>query len=493
MTSQPGNLGVAISNAGCGSVASVSNNQTISAANSSKSNTKMSIDHQATLDKGLKMKIKRTKPGTKSSEAKHEIVKATEQQQTATAIGVVVENLPTDETLSGSSLPNLCSQNNESSACSSNTLINTIPTGAKKVLCNNSNQTNINVPPSTNPNSQVPTSSNTCNSTSLGTKRGSSGHRRDKTKDKSNNSCRAGIDNKVAQCNDKELQDKSVCLCSVGDSITSSCSSVSCIRKNEISLVQTLSNSRSNVNSSTIPPGIFIPSADMHSNVVPAANMLDVSSTVERSEIIPHSLISNSAANAPVAPSKESNNSANVKISSHIAAQLAAAVTNFTNISTLPILDTKKTTSNVSHISKQNSSGNISTTVHHTTSGACSNTKTNITRDPGSVHKLPSNISTIPCNEADESLQSPPHKRAKTNDCNIIKKDMIDVCVGTSIGTITEPDCLGPCEPGTSVTLEGIVWHETEGGVLVVNVTWRGKTYVGTLLDCTRHDWAPPR
>lgn len=68
-----------------------------------------------------------------------------------------------------------------------------------------------------------------------------------------------------------------------------------------------------------------------------------------------------------------------------------------------------------------------------------------------------------------------------------------DVCVGTSVATLTDPDCLGPCEPGTSVMLEGIVWHETEGGVLVVNVTWRGKTYVGTLLDCTRHDWAPPR
>ncbi|ODN03720.1 putative zinc finger protein [Orchesella cincta] len=68
-----------------------------------------------------------------------------------------------------------------------------------------------------------------------------------------------------------------------------------------------------------------------------------------------------------------------------------------------------------------------------------------------------------------------------------------DVCVGTSVGTITEPDCLGPCEPGTSVTLEGIVWHETESGVLVVNVTWRGKTYVGTLIDCTKNDWAPPR
>ncbi|XP_052794440.1 zinc finger protein 608-like isoform X1 [Mya arenaria] len=58
---------------------------------------------------------------------------------------------------------------------------------------------------------------------------------------------------------------------------------------------------------------------------------------------------------------------------------------------------------------------------------------------------------------------------------------------------VTDPDCLGPCEPGTNVTLEGIVWHESENGVLVVNVTWRGKTYVGTLLDATRHDWAPPR
>ena len=40
-----------------------------------------------------------------------------------------------------------------------------------------------------------------------------------------------------------------------------------------------------------------------------------------------------------------------------------------------------------------------------------------------------------------------------------------DACVGTcSASTMTEPDCLGPCEPGTAVTLEGIVWHETEGG-----------------------------
>lgn len=94
-----------------------------------------------------------------------------------------------------------------------------------------------------------------------------------------------------------------------------------------------------------------------------------------------------------------------------------------------------------------------------------------------------------PSNSNEEKNSNlPPTKRIKCD-----SKDMVDVCVGTSVGTITEPDCLGPCEPGTSVTLEGIVWHETEGGVLAVNVTWRGKTYVGTLIDCTKHDWAPPR
>uniref|UniRef100_A0A3Q4BSB6 C2H2-type domain-containing protein n=1 Tax=Mola mola TaxID=94237 RepID=A0A3Q4BSB6_MOLML len=68
------------------------------------------------------------------------------------------------------------------------------------------------------------------------------------------------------------------------------------------------------------------------------------------------------------------------------------------------------------------------------------------------------------------------------------------VAVNTADAALaTEPECLGPCEPGTSVNLEGIVWQETEDGMLVVNVTWRNKTYVGTLLDCTRHDWAPPR
>ena len=34
------------------------------------------------------------------------------------------------------------------------------------------------------------------------------------------------------------------------------------------------------------------------------------------------------------------------------------------------------------------------------------------------------------------------------------------------VAVATEPDCLGPCEPGTHVNLEGIVWHESENGEL---------------------------
>lgn len=32
------------------------------------------------------------------------------------------------------------------------------------------------------------------------------------------------------------------------------------------------------------------------------------------------------------------------------------------------------------------------------------------------------------------------------------------------VGVETEPESLGPCEPGSSVHLDGIVWHETESG-----------------------------
>jgi hypothetical protein len=36
--------------------------------------------------------------------------------------------------------------------------------------------------------------------------------------------------------------------------------------------------------------------------------------------------------------------------------------------------------------------------------------------------------------------------------------------VGSEVATMTEPDSLGPCEPGTAVKLQGIVWQETDKG-----------------------------
>ena len=35
----------------------------------------------------------------------------------------------------------------------------------------------------------------------------------------------------------------------------------------------------------------------------------------------------------------------------------------------------------------------------------------------------------------------------------------------SDVGVMTETDSLGPCEPGTSVHLDGIVWHETDTGM----------------------------
>ncbi|XP_028301198.1 zinc finger protein 608-like [Gouania willdenowi] len=50
---------------------------------------------------------------------------------------------------------------------------------------------------------------------------------------------------------------------------------------------------------------------------------------------------------------------------------------------------------------------------------------------------------------------------------------------------------LGPCQPRTRVNLKGVVCCETEGGILMVDIKWRNRSYVGTLLDSTQHDWVP--
>lgn len=77
----------------------------------SKTGNKVSIDHQATLDKGLKMKIKRTKPGTKTSEAKHEIVKA---EQNGSLSGADDSNSSSSGNSSGNKKMTLQQQNQPS-------------------------------------------------------------------------------------------------------------------------------------------------------------------------------------------------------------------------------------------------------------------------------------------------------------------------------------------------------------------------------------------
>jgi len=42
-----------------------------------------------------------------------------------------------------------------------------------------------------------------------------------------------------------------------------------------------------------------------------------------------------------------------------------------------------------------------------------------------------------------------------------------------SVGVLTDADCLGPCEPGTHVSLDGIVWQETANGERCCRVSTR--------------------
>lgn len=113
---------------------------------------KMAVEHSATVDKGLKMKIKRTKPGTKTSEAKHEIVKSNEQNGSVDSTNNI---------------------NSTGPASAQAATEKQVPTGK-----HNQNQQQSAAP------NQLPNAVHNQNSA----KRGSSGHRRDKTKDKQTSS-----------------------------------------------------------------------------------------------------------------------------------------------------------------------------------------------------------------------------------------------------------------------------------------------------------------
>ena len=64
------------------------------------------------------------------------------------------------------------------------------------------------------------------------------------------------------------------------------------------------------------------------------------------------------------------------------------------------------------------------------------------------------------------NLATPPSTPPCTTSCSPLSHySRQDMQTDThDMATGTEPDCLGPCEPGTSVVLEGIVWNESDNG-----------------------------
>ena len=50
-------------------------------------------------------------------------------------------------------------------------------------------------------------------------------------------------------------------------------------------------------------------------------------------------------------------------------------------------------------------------------------------------------------------------------------------------GTLTEPESLGPCEPGTTINLDGIVWNETKGGRNITTLAGMSKQIVRSITN----------
>ncbi|XP_055540304.1 zinc finger protein 609 isoform X2 [Wyeomyia smithii] len=422
-----------------------------------KSATKLAVDHQATLDKGLKMKIKRTKPGTKTSEAKHEIVKA-EQNGTS--------SLPVSNT----------DENNSNSNSSSNS-------SSKKHSSQSQSQAQL-VTANTSLSQQQQT----------GTKRGSSGHRRDKAKDKtahhnqrdknehntnsSTNSISGGSSTGSDRC----------CSCTHEiqvNGVQQPCSSISCVRNRTSDqsltpLSQRLSNQ--NISSTSSSSSLFASNSNagssLSNNNTPNAPGPPTSKdNCKVSSVVGVNNTQLSNLQHSTSSSGSSGNSSSGSNSSSSLATNSASISSANNVLKSQLQSSIPPPSSLLNALASGTTVAASPTL--SSSGIASSSNALVSLGEHSSSQL----------KDEKSCTSPPP--SKRHKCD--PKEMVDVCVGTSVGTITEPDCLGPCEPGTSVTLEGIVWHETEGGVLVVNVTWRGKTYVGTLIDCTKHDWAPPR
>jgi len=96
------------------------------------------------------------------------------------------------------------------------------------------------------------------------------------------------------------------------------------------------------------------------------------------------------------------------------------------------------------------------------------------------IKKESAKISSITKNQVGKSLSDQQPSISEVDDMTK-NKGLIkykDAC------TETKFEDLGPVSPGNQINLSGVVWHESkELGMLVVNVTWRGRNYIGCLTD----------
>ncbi|XP_071444793.1 zinc finger protein 608-like [Hetaerina americana] len=495
-------------------------------AGATKGSSKMAtaaVEHSATVDKGLKMKIKRTKPGTKTSEAKHEIVKAPGESGNAGVGGSVV----------GGGVANPCQglQNGD----------DTVKVSGKHPPPSSA------PPPSSGSSSSSSGSSGSGSSSGGGSKRGSSGHRRDKARDKhaekppSKGSGSIGAPN--GNVGSAELNGVTTVPSPVAVTVPSqgqnqvqhqggqsqqmiqpsqeghqvSAASQGPQQQGNVPPVQhqiqsqipqTPMSSSTGVGSSVVVSPVSVASASNtnssvtpnsqshppHSQLTPQIPQLQLQQQQPQTQQInqqhQHQQVPYTSGTPSDGPGSGGPASGPVVVP--VKVELVGGKSSLGSPASCGAVTSPATKCEEGEVTAPGGaaagaalpvaastpSSTVSSTGSSISSVVSSSSATSVTTSGGSVTSAPG------------SASPPPMKKLKTSN---EPKDMLDVCVGTSVGTITEPDCLGPCEPGTSVTLEGIVWHETEGGVLVVNVTWRGKTYVGTLLDCTKHDWAPPR
>lgn len=198
-----------------------------------KAGTKISIDHQS-----LKMKIKRTKPGTKTSEAKHEIVKADMQNGGS---GGAISGADDSSSSTGSSGKNQRTNSNAQQPAASAVVVSAAATAAATA------------------SSTVAVSTN---SVSQATKRGSSGHRRDKTKDKTLHSQRdksdqqqhSGLSAATAAVSASQNNDRTSSSSSSSSSMSTSSLSCNCSHENQVNGNQPPCSNGSCVRNRTMDP-----------------------------------------------------------------------------------------------------------------------------------------------------------------------------------------------------------------------------------------------